>query len=224
VLTRTIPIAAAAIDQPVCRIVPISLRSMGVSVATRFAGDWGRPSRGERDLRPWARLPASRTLPGMFARYFVELAGSRNAIEGIVLDAPETWLPTLATSANHRGDLLLAEVGFGDDVRIARTVTLTVGDTLRMPAKTTVPLGWSASGPAGVFPALDADLEIAPLEDGSCQLAISARYEPPLGAVGRAIDRALLARVAEATVKDFLDRVRDSIARRLAGAPAHVQG
>jgi hypothetical protein len=39
------------------------------------------------------------------------------------------------------------------------------------------------------------------------RLAISARYRPPLGAVGRAADRVLLHRVAEATVKDFLDRV-----------------
>ena len=62
------------------------------------------------------------------------------------------------------------------------------------------------------------------LEDGRCQLAISARYDPPLGAVGRAIDRALLARVAEATVKDFLDRVRDSIARRLSDAAPLTQG
>ena len=160
----------------------------------------------------------------MFARYFVELGGERDRIERVVLDAPETWLPTLATSANHRGDRLLAEVGFGDDVRIARTVALAVGAPTRMPTKTVVPLGWSASGPAGLFPALDADLEIAPLEDGRCQLAISARYEPPLGVVGRAIDRAVLARVAEATLKDFLDRVRDSIARRLSDtAPAVPQ-
>ena len=155
----------------------------------------------------------------MFARYFVELAGDLDRIERVVLDAPETWLPTLATTANRRGDQLLAEVGFGDDIRIARTVTLAVGTPTRMPAKTVIPLGWSASG-AGLFPALDADLEIAPLQDGLCQLAISARYKPPLSVVGRAIDRALLARVAEATLKDFLDRVRDSIARRLSGAPA----
>ena len=39
------------------------------------------------------------------------------------------------------------------------------------------------------------------------QLAISARYEPPFGAIGRLVDRAVLHRVAEATLKDFLDRV-----------------
>jgi hypothetical protein len=160
----------------------------------------------------------------MFARYFVELPGDRDRIERIVLDAPETWLPTLATSANHRGDRLLADVGFGDEVRIARTVALTVGAPIRMADRTTIPVGWAASGPAGLFPALDADLEVAPLEDGRSQLAISARYEPPLGVVGRAIDRALLARVAEATLKDFLDRVRDSISRRLSDAPALAQG
>ena len=92
-----------------------------------------------------------------------------------------------------------------------------------MPDRTTIPVGWSASGPAGMFPALDADIEVAELEDGRCQLAISARYEPPLGAVGRAIDRTLLARVAEATLKDFLDQVRDSISRRLSDAPAPAQ-
>jgi len=40
---------------------------------------------------------------------------------------------------------------------------------------------------------------------------MSARYVPPLGVVGRAIDRALLSRVAEGTLKDFLDSVADAI-------------
>jgi hypothetical protein len=46
------------------------------------------------------------------------------------------------------------------------------------------------------------------------------RYVLPLGAVGRTIDRALLSRVAEATLKDFLDRVADAIvSERAAAAP-----
>jgi len=184
----------------------------------------GRRSRGDRDLGPWVRPPPARTLVRMFARYFVEIAGDRDRIERVLIDAPETWLPTLATPANLRGDRLLADVGFGDEVRIARTVTLQVGDVIRTPGRSTIPVGWSASGPAGLFPALDADLEVAALENGRCQLAISARYEPPLGAVGRAIDRALLSRVAEATLKDFLDRVRDGIARGLSDLPLAASG
>jgi len=36
-----------------------------------------------------------------------------------------------------------------------------------------------------------------------------------LGALGRAIDKAMLHRVAEATIKDFLDRTGETIQARL---------
>ena len=39
------------------------------------------------------------------------------------------------------------------------------------------------------------------------QLAINVRYEPPLGIIGAVADRALMHRVAEATIKDFTDQV-----------------
>jgi hypothetical protein len=66
---------------------------------------------------------------------------------------------------------------------------------------------WEATGPDGLLPTLDGDLEVAPMGPYRSQLSISAMYTPPMGAFGRALDRALLHRVAEATVKDFLDRV-----------------
>ena len=44
---------------------------------------------------------------------------------------------------------------------------------------------------------------------------MSARYVPPLGSLGRAIDRTVLFRVAEATIKNFLDQVRDNIRREV---------
>ena len=46
------------------------------------------------------------------------------------------------------------------------------------------------------------------------KLSVSARYRTPMGAVGRMLDRALLHRVAEATVKDFLDRVGERLRSR----------
>jgi hypothetical protein len=117
----------------------------------------------------------------------------------------------LAEVANHRGDALLAEVGFGEAIRIRRTVLVELGRPLRSGSKVVFPLRWAASGPAGLFPSLDADLEVAPLGDGRTQLAMSARYVPPFKGVGRVIDRAVLSRAAEATLKDFLDRVGDTI-------------
>jgi hypothetical protein len=147
----------------------------------------------------------------MFARYFVELPMEAERVEAALLRNPETWVPGLARDANHHGDALLAEVGFGDDVRVARKVEIEFRDPVRMPSKTVIPLHWGAAGATGLFPALDADLEIAPLGPERTQLAMSARYVPPLGAVGRAIDRAVLFRVAEATLKDFLDHVAEAL-------------
>jgi hypothetical protein len=161
----------------------------------------------------------------MFARYFVELPLEADRVEQALTRAPEHWLPGLATDANHRGDRLLADVGFGDEVRIARQVEIKLGAPIRMATKTVLPLRWTAAGVAGLFPSLEADLEVAPLGPGRTQLAMSARYVPPLGAIGRAIDRAILFRVAEATLKDFLDRVREAVmhevgsAERVAGNP-----
>ena len=147
----------------------------------------------------------------MFARYFVELPMEAERVEAALLRNPETWVPGLARDANHHGDALLAEVGFGDDVRVARKVEIEFGEPIRMPSKTVIPLHWAAAGATGLFPALDADLEVAPLSPSRTQLAMSARYVPPLGPLGKAIDRAILYRVAEATLKDFLDRVGEAL-------------
>jgi hypothetical protein len=147
----------------------------------------------------------------MFARYFVEVPIPPEDVERALARDPRAWLPGLAEGANHQGDLLLAEVGFGGNVRIKRTVVIDLGEPVRSDAKIVFPLRWTASGAAGLFPALDADLEVAPLRPGRTQLAMSARYVPPFGVVGRAIDRAVLSRVAEATLKDFLDGVAERI-------------
>jgi hypothetical protein len=156
----------------------------------------------------------------VFARYFVELPLDAERVERVLMRDPQLWMPGLASKANYHGDALLAEVGFGDDVRVERKVAIELGEVVRMPSKTVVPLRWSASGAAGLFPALEADLEIAPLGPHLTQLAMSARYVPPLGAVGRAIDRAVLFRVAEATLKDFLDRVSTALMSAVKGEQA----
>jgi hypothetical protein len=188
-------------------------------------------SRRSEDLRPLRGYPEAGILVRMFARYFVELPISPEEVERALSRDPRLWLPGLAERAHHRGDLLLAEVGFGEAVRIKRTVAVELGQSVRSGSNIVFRLRWSASSGTGLFPSLDADLEVAPIRPGRTQLAISARYVPPFGTVGRVIDRAVLSRVAEATLKDFLDRVADAIMgsrdapspsepRRAAPAPA----
>jgi hypothetical protein len=155
----------------------------------------------------------------MFVRYFIELPFESDEIERIVTAGPTTWLPLLAGKANRRGERLLAGVGVGDDLRLARTVEITIGPPVTLPTKVSLPLKWQPSGAEALLPASEADLEIAPLGEGATQLAISARYEAPLRSLGRALDQGMLIRAAEATVKDFLDRVGERIHRELSTGP-----
>ncbi len=67
---------------------------------------------------------------------------------------------------------------------------------------------WEATGPGGgLFPALDADILIMPTGERSSKLRLTGSYRPPLGALGSALDAAILHRVARATVRAFLNRL-----------------
>ena len=68
-------------------------------------------------------------------------------------------------------------------------------------------LRWEATGAGGaLFPVLDADLTLVPDGEGTV-LCLAGAYRPPLGSLGQALDRALLHKVAEATIRTFLTRV-----------------
>jgi hypothetical protein len=155
----------------------------------------------------------------MFVRYYVDLPSAFEAVEEALLDAPAEWVPGILRAAEDRGQHLLAEVGFDVDTRrLDKEVAIALGEPYRMPGKTVVPMTWSATTVDRLFPQLDADLEIAALGGVRTQLSISARYRPPMGILGRMLDRALLHRVAEATIKDFVDRVGDRLSTVLPAA------
>jgi hypothetical protein len=152
-----------------------------------------------------------RILGCVFARYFVEIPMPAEDVLAAIVGAPDR-LAGLATGAAEHGEGLLAEVGFGSVVRVHRRVSIEVHEPISLATTTVLPLRWEVEGVApGLFPSMDADLEIAPLGPVTTQVAISARYTPPLGTLGRAIDRAVLHRVAEATLKDFMDRLRAAL-------------
>ena len=77
---------------------------------------------------------------------------------------------------------------------------------------------WEATGPGGVlFPVLDADIRLIRTGERACVLTMSGVYRPPLGALGQALDRALLHRVATATIRDFMAQVAARIADQTEG-------
>jgi hypothetical protein len=147
----------------------------------------------------------------MFLRYYVELDLPTEQVESALLESPSSWLPALADGAVERAEPLFAEVGVGSNgLRVAKRVVVRLGQPIKFPSKLSLPMTWEPGG--RLLPTLNAELEVASLGRARTQLAISGRYDPPLGTVGRTVDRLALHRVAEATIKDFLDRVAVAIA------------
>lgn len=161
----------------------------------------------------------------MFVRYYTELPLSYEAVrDGAVDPPPEEWLPKLAAEAEAATGRLLLEVGMRfagrhlrerGHVELSRWLTTNSGGS-------SIHITWTSEQHPGLFPTVDAEFEVAPLGSGRTQLGISAQYEPPLGWLGRGMDRVLLHRVAEAAAKDFVDSAARLVQERAARSDEHA--
>ena len=143
----------------------------------------------------------------MFVYYFVHVNRPFSEVESSLV-AQLANLGPFAHAAYREGEHLRDKVGVGSDHPVmAKTIQLVAGTPIRGDHQTTVPFAWEATGTPGLFPRLDADLIVATVGPELCQVAMRGTYAPPLGPLGRALDRAVLHRVAEASVKSFVDRV-----------------
>jgi hypothetical protein len=148
----------------------------------------------------------------MLLRYFIVVDRPIEEVESDLAMGAQQWMPALAWKSNGHGLRLLSELGFAvGKRRMARRIEVELGALRPMSAVTLLPIRWRAASHAGLFPALDGQLEIASIGNTITQIGISATYEPPLGLLGKIADRALMHRVAEITVKDFLDRVGEQL-------------
>jgi hypothetical protein len=158
-----------------------------------------------------AAPPESRRKDVIFLEDFIDVSLPLEAIRGRC-GRHGGWLTALASAALEEGEVLRLQIGpEWAGGRVTRQVEVTVGQTRDRGASCVVPLTWKATGLAGLFPVLDGDLELAPLGSNSCRLTLSATYVPPLGEVGRVLDRAVLHRVAQSTVRSFLAGVAGSL-------------
>jgi hypothetical protein len=104
----------------------------------------------------------------------------------------------------------LARVGPGV---VSKLVRVQVRELFRTDKSGGLALRWEATGAGGkLFPVLDADLTLADFGAQGTLVALAGVYRPPLGALGQALDRTVLHRVAVATIKDFLARVAAQLA------------
>ena len=125
------------------------------------------------------------------------------------LDHVRADLEEWADTAYREGEELRARVGPGGAV--AKSVALELGLAEIHRRGVVYPVHWSAVGAGAIFPELRADLVLSQLGPGRTTLTLDGTYDPPMGAVGRFLDRALLGRVAEATVRNWVDRLARAV-------------
>ena len=150
----------------------------------------------------------------MLVSDFVQIDRPFPAVRDDLATAGPGWLANSAIAAYQEGEQLLLRVfSTLGPVRLSKRVWAELGVPVVRPDRITQPLCWRASGATGLFPSMEAELDITPMGETLTSISFHGSYVPPLGPVGRGADRMLLHRLAEASVRALLDRV----ARHLTG-------
>ncbi len=114
-------------------------------------------------------------------------------------------------------ELRLDVGGFALEAEIIISVTKIEQRTSEMGAPVTrLDLEWHAAKMPSLFPLMKAGLSIYPLTSTETQLDFSGVYEPPLGAVGKALNAVVGHRIAEVSVHRFISDVGEYLRRALA--------
>lgn len=144
----------------------------------------------------------------MFVQYSTTVPLGLGTVERLMHDLGSE-MGELADIAYREGEELRSRVGPASVV--AKSVAIAIGTPQLQKRGLVYPLHWTAVGAESLFPEMRADLILT--QDGmdKTTITLSGTYDPPLGAVGRALDRVLLGRVADATARDWVDRLAAAI-------------
>jgi hypothetical protein len=130
------------------------------------------------------------------------------------------WL--LSASGDAYGTGVTGESRVGA-LGVSRVVRVQARDLAEREGSAGLAIRWEVTGPGGgLFPVLDADVRVHPAGEQRTLLTLQGAYRPPLGAFGQALDRAILHRVAAATIRNFLQRVAAGVTGQPAPAEAHA--
>lgn len=103
---------------------------------------------------------------------------------------------------------------------VAKQIRVTAGTARDVGPGTRLQLSWEAEPAPGAFPRFAGALELEPVGATAAMLTITGYYEPPLGAVGVAVDDTVMRDRAEETAQ----RLVRALARELGTTAAQVHG
>jgi len=134
---------------------------------------------------------------------------------GLVRTVSGEWLATASAEAYGEWGKSLARVGpHGAGWGMSRLVEVRFRELATKGNSAVLIVRWEAVGASGgLFPVLDADITLTPYGSAASLLALSGAYRPPLGALGAALDRVVLHRVAEATIQDFVNQLGEAVVK-----------
>lgn len=144
----------------------------------------------------------------MFVEYATTVDLALSSVEK-QLDRVRASLEEWADIAYREGEDLMAKVG--PTSTVSRRVQLAIGVTEIRAGGLVYPINWTVNGASMLFPSLEADLWLTKTGSHQTRMTLKGTYRPPLGTLGRMADRALLGRVAEATIADWMERLAAAV-------------
>ena len=201
---------------------------VGVAEPAARPGDHAGPGPGadRGSVRPWDLCPwIAEHLVRLTAEVFVGAeavldVGFDDARAGLVRAVSGEWLAAASADAYGEWNNYLARVGpRGAGWGMSWLVEVRFRELVTKGNSAVLIVRWEAVGSGGGwFPVLDADITLTPYGSAASLLALSGAYRPPLGALGAALDRVLLHRVAEATIQGFVNQLGEAVVQ-LANEP-----
>jgi hypothetical protein len=149
--------------------------------------------------------------------YYTEVETSAGALVELITSVAGR-ASTIGTAVYRDGEALYARMS-PSRATPAKKVEVELGITTRSGESLVIPVTWWATGASALFPRMDGDLTISPLGPDQSSVSFQGVYEPPLGPMGRLLDRSVLRRVADSTVKAWVDRLVTETATPVAEAP-----
>ncbi len=126
-------------------------------------------------------------------------------------DAVNANLYEWAGVAYREGESLRARVGPSVD-GLAKEVKLEIGPHEVQRKGLVYPIKWVATGASSLFPTMTGDLVLSHVGSIGTRISFEGTYEPPMGPLGKVVDRIALRRVADSTVQNWVDRIAEAVA------------
>jgi hypothetical protein len=142
--------------------------------------------------------------------------------DALIKDAPAVF-QAATKAASSRAESVASQlrvdiggIGVEAEVRISvNTIEEKVSEAMSVPI-TKLQVEWEATKMPRLFPLMKAEISVYPLTGAETQLDFWGLYEPPLGALGKAVNAIAGHRIAEVSVHRFVGDVAAYLRQALA--------